>query len=220
MINEKGLRIAGAVHLSTLGYYVEVLPEVVSYSFRPDVVGILPRLRDLKERERLGTPPAGLLYLLCQKKWMSLEEITKATSYPVNFVQSVLKEGEENGWIRSQLDDKGIRLWSIGQYQIPVKECVMLLCGARDANSCLNALEEMRGCYHKGIILFPYPVTPEFMDLCFTKGIGIFRYYERIAYFDVVLPPERQEVKADRQYISLCEKILHDNLFLREGEGI
>ncbi len=107
MVTVKELRIAGAVHLSTLGYYVEVLPEVPSYSFRPDVVGILPRLRDLKEREKLGTPPAGLLHLLLQNEWLSLTEIARVTHYEENFILAVLREGETNGWIRSRVGKWG-----------------------------------------------------------------------------------------------------------------
>lgn len=220
MITEKELRIAGATYLSALGYYVEILPEVPSYSIRPDVMGILPRLRDLKEREKIGTPPAGLLYLLLQKKWLSFEEITSATNYEENFVQRVLQEGEMNGWICSQTDGRGLRLWSLGEYKIPVKESVLFFCGTGDVNKNLEALEALKGCYHKGIMLFPYKVTPEFKDLCFTRGIGIMQYHERIAYFEDILPPDWQEVELNRPYLSLCEKILYDNLHFRFGEGI
>ena len=220
MITEKELRIAGAAHLSTLGYYVEVLPDVPFHSCQPDVVGILPRLRDLKRREKHGTPPAGLIYLLLEEESVSLEEIVGETQYEESFVRGVLQEAEMIGWVRSEVDDKGNRQWSIKDYKVPVKECVMLFSGIRDANRCLKACEELKDCYHKGILLLTYEVTSDFIDLCFREGIGILRYHERIAYFSDLLPPEWKEVKPHRAYLSLCEKVLHNNLHFREGEGI
>jgi hypothetical protein len=220
LITEKELRIAAASYLSALGYYVEVLPEVPTYPVRPDVVGILPRLKDLKEREKLGPPPAGLLYLLLEKDWLSLNKIVNVTGYEEGFIGSVLLEGEAKGWIQSRVNEDGTMEWALGEYRVPVKECLMFFTGVGDAAAALQALEDLKGCYNRGFILFPYQITIDFMDSCFDKGIGILRYYENIAYFDHVLQPEWQPVATDRRYLTLCEKILHDNRHFREEEGI
>ena len=218
MIDAREMRIAGAAYLSALGYYVEVQPEIVSSTYRPDIVGILPRLRDLMVREKRSGVPAGLLYMLLNREWMSLEEMVKITNYNDAFIGQVLLESEAAGWTRSKVGDDGTLRWTIDKYEVPVKECLMIFSGVEGAESVLNALEELKGCYHKGIILFPYPVTNDFMDVCFNKGIGILQYYERIAYFDHILPPEWQTVEPQRRYISLCEKILHDNRHFRDQE--
>ncbi len=111
-------------------------------------------------------------------------------------------------------------MWAIDDYTPPVKECVMFFSGMERAQEALDALDLLQGCYNRAFVLFPYEITVDFIDMCFNRGIGILHYYEGIAYFDHVLQSEWMPTQPDRRYLTVCEKILHDNRHFRETEGI
>ena len=59
MIKAKQLRVVAGAYLSGMGYYVEILPEIPNTDLKPDVIGIRPRLKDVKLRLEKGGAPAG-----------------------------------------------------------------------------------------------------------------------------------------------------------------
>jgi hypothetical protein len=208
MIKAVQLSYITGAYFSGKGYYCEISPEIPDFTCSPDVIAIKPRLPDVRLRFEKGGAPVGLIYLLWPKKWISTELILKKTGYKQSFVESVLKEAEENGWIKSRMDSQGKPGWEIDKYRVPASECLMVMCAAENPEDALKTLDALAGAYHRAYLTFPYPVDKKFVHECEHHGIGIMVFNEEAASFHVQLPAVRRRVTAVKAYSSLCEKIV------------
>lgn len=217
MIKAKQLRVVAGAYLSGMGYYVEILPEIPDTELRPDVIGIKPRLKDVKLRLEKGGAPAGFTHLLSEDKWMPTESIVEKTGFDEGFVKAVLQDSREDGWIKSKNEPGGKVFWKIDGYRLPAEECVMMCCGPEDPLGGLDILEGLKGCFNRGYLLFPYQVDGEFLDVCSQRQVGVLVFDERIVSFIEALAAKHFDIKSFRVYSSMCEKIVVDNCVIRSG---
>lgn len=217
MIKAKQLRVVAGAYLSGMGYYVEILPEIPDTELRPDVIGIKPRLKDVKLRLEKGGAPAGFTHLLSEDKWMPTESIVEKTGFDAGFVKAVLRDSEEDGWVKSRMESDGKVSWKIDSYRLPAEECVMMCCGPEDPLGALDILETLKGCFNRGYVLFPYQVDGEFLDRCSQAGVGVLVFDERIACFRETIAAKHCDIKDFKAYCSICEKIVVDNCVIRSG---
>lgn len=218
MIKAKQLRVVAGAYLSGMGYYVEILPEIPNTDLKPDVIGIRPRLKDVKLRLEKGGAPAGFTYLLSEDKWMPTEAIVEKTGFDEGFVKAVLRDSEEDSWVKSKMESDGKVSWKIDGYRLPAEECVMMCCGPEDPLGALDILERLKGCFNRGYVLFPYQVDGEFLDRCSQAGVGVLVFDERITCFVEALAARHLDIENLGVYCSTCEKIVVDNCVIRSGE--
>lgn len=218
MIRTKQLRLVAGAYLSGMGYYVEILPEMPNTDVKPDVIGIKPKLQDVKLRLQKGGAPAGILYLLKDNGWVATESIVERTGFHEDFVAGVLRDSEEDGWVKSKNESNGKVCWKLVSYRFPADECVMMCCGAETPLGALGALEKLKGCFNRGYLLFPYHVAGEFLNECLQKNIGVLVFDERIACFVEALAAKYFEIENLKVYSSICEKIVVDNCAFRSGQ--
>lgn len=219
MIKAKQLRVVAGAYLSGMGYYVEVLPEIPNTALKPDVIGIKPKLEQVKLRlENKGGAPTGFLHLLSEDEWTPTESIVEKTGFNEDFVKAVLRDSEEDGWIKSKSEPEGKTFWKIDGYRLPAEECVMMCCGPEDPLGALDILESLKGCFNRGYLIFPYQVDREFLDRCFQKDIGVLVFDERIVCFREIVPATHLAIKNFKDYSTICEKMVVDNYVMRSGE--
>jgi len=218
MIKAKQLRGIAGAYFSGMGYYVEVLPEIPDTDLKPDVVGIKPKPKDVKLRVKKGAAPVGILYLLKQDEWMPTESIVEKTRFDEGFVKAVLRDSEEDGWVKSKDEPEDKVSWRIDGYRVPAEECVMMCCGPEDPLGALDVLEKLKGCFNRGYLLFPYQVDGEFLDRCSQADLGVLVFDERIACFRETIAAKHIDINNFRVYSSVCEKIVVDNCAFRSGE--
>ena len=219
MIKAKQLQVVAGAYLSGMGYYVETSPEIPNIDLKPDVVGIKPKLEQIKLRlENKGGAPTGFLYLLSEDEWTPTESIVEKSGFNEDFVKAVLRDSEDDGWIKSKNEPGDKVFWKIDRYRLPAEECVMMCCGAEDALGALNVLDGLKGCFNRGYVLFPYQVDEEFLDRCFQSEIGVLFFDERIVSFREMVPAKHLEIKNFKTYSTICEKIVVDNYVMRTGE--
>jgi len=218
VIKAKQLRVIAGAYLSGMGYYVELLPEIPGTDLKPDVVGIKPKLEEVKLRLEKGGAPVGILYLLREDEWVSTESIVEKTGFNEGFVKVVLRDSEEDGWVKSKNEPEDKVLWKIDSYRLPAEECVMMCCGPEDPLGALDVLEELKGCFNRGYLLFPYQVDGEFLDRCFQMEIGVLVFDERIVCFKEVMAAKHLDIKDFKAYSTICEKMVVDNYVIRSGE--
>ncbi len=218
MIKATQLRVVAGAYLSGMGYYVEILPEIPDTDLKPDVIGIKPRLKDVKLRLQKGGAPTGFMYLLSEDKWMPTESIVEKTGFDEGFVKAVLRDSEEDGWIKSKNEPGGKVFWKIDGYRLPAEECVMMCCGPEDPLGALDILEGLKGCFNRGYVLFPYQVDGEFLDRCSQGEVGVLVFDERVTCFRETIAAKHFDIKDFKAYYSICEKIVVDNCVIRSGE--
>ena len=218
MIKAKQLRVVAGAYLSGMGYYVEILPEIPDTELRPDVIGVKPMLKDVKLRLEKGGAPTGFMYLLSEDKWMPTESIVEKTRFDEGFVKAVLRDSEEDGWIKSKNEPGGKVFWKIDGYRLPAEECVMMCCAPEDPLGALDILETLKGCFNRGYLLFPYQVDGEFLDRCSQAGVGVLVFDERIVSFIEAMAAKHFDIKNFKVYSATCEKIVVDNYVIRSGE--
>lgn len=219
MIKAKQLRVVAGAYLSGMGYCVEILPEIPNIDLKPDAIGIKPRLEDVKLRlKNKGGAPTGFMYLLSEDEWISTESIVEKTGFNEGFVKAVLRDSEEDGWVKSKTEPEGKVFWKIDGYRLPAEECVMMCCGSEDPLGALDVLERLKGCFNRGYLLFPYQVDGEFLDKCSQREIGVLVFDERIVSFMEALAAKHFEIKNFKVCSSICEKIIVDNYVIRSGE--
>ncbi|MEX2704657.1 MAG: hypothetical protein Q6352_005270 [Candidatus Freyrarchaeum guaymaensis] len=218
-ISEKALCAATAAYFSSQSYFVRRDFEIPGLR-RTDIVCIMPRLSDLKKRVKCKyfVSPA-VLHILIDRGWMSTEEIVEETGFDLNFVNSVLEESWEDGWV-SKKEENGKAYWINREYRVPSKDCVMAHCRYRTCMEFLEALGDYEGCYNKIYVVFPFPVDKEFIDLCAVKGVGILIFHEKVGYFKELLPPEVREVTNLKVYANLSEIIIKENFLYRSISSI
>ncbi|MHA1432185.1 MAG: hypothetical protein ACTSRV_17605 [Candidatus Freyarchaeota archaeon] len=71
-ITEEVLGLAVAVHLSSMGYYTILKPEIRGKKYSPSVAAIKPRLGELKKRADRGLIPPIIAYSLDDSEWVEL----------------------------------------------------------------------------------------------------------------------------------------------------
>lgn len=219
MIKAKQLRVIAGAYLSGMGYYVEILPEIPNTDLKPDVVGIKPKLEDVKLRvENKGGAPTGFTHLLSEDEWVSTESIVEKAGLNEGFVKAVLRDSEEDGWVKSKNGSDGKVFWKIDNYRLPAEECVMMCCGPEDPLGALDVLERLKGCFNRGYLLFPYQVDREFLDRCSQREIGVLVFDERIVSFMEALAAKHFEIKNFKAHSTVCEKMVVDNYVIRAGE--
>jgi hypothetical protein len=219
-MSSKGLCAATAAYFSSRGYFVRRNYEIPGIK-TVDIVCIMPRLSDLKKRVKSRYfIPSGILYTLIDQGWKSTEDIAAETDSSPLFVSSALEDLSKDGWVDKKEEKSGSVLWSLRNYSIPSKDCVMVHCRYRKCIEFLEGLSELSGCYNKVYVVFPYPIDEEFMDLCSQKGVGILIFYERVGFFKELLPPELKIVTNLKVYANLCEVIIKENLLYRSIDSI
>lgn len=218
-ISVKSLCVATAAYFSSRGYFVRRNFE--TQGLKPiDIIGIMPRLSDLQKRIKSKYfIPSGILYTLINQGWKTTEEIAVEIGSNNLFVSSALDEIYEEGWVDKKNEDDKI-LWTVKDYCIPSKDCVMAHCRYLKCMEFLEKLADFDGCYNKLYLVFPYPIDAEFIDLCQEKGVGILIFYERVGYFKELLPPEIKAVTNFKVYTSLCEVIIKENFLYRSIDSI
>ncbi len=218
-ISAKGLCAATAAYFSARGYFVRRNFE--TQGLKPvDIVCIMPRLSDLKKRIKSKYfVPSGLLYTLIDQGWKSTEEIATETGSDNLFISSVLEEICEGGWVEKKNESNKV-LWTLKDYRIPSKDCVMVHCRYKECMEFSERLSELDGCYNKIYFIFPYPIDEEFMDLCHEKGVGILIFYERVGFFKELLPAELKTVTNLKVYANICEVIIKENLLYKSIDSI
>ena len=218
VIKPKQLRAVAGAYLSGMGYYVEVLPEIPHTDLKPDVIGIKPRLKDVKLRLKKGGAPTGFMYLLSEHEWMPTEHIVEKTGFDEGFVKAVLRDSEMDGWVKSKDEPQGSVSWRIDGYRVPAEECVMMCCGPEDPLGALDILERLKGCFNRGYLLFPYQVDGRFLDRCSQAELGVLVFDERIACFRETIAAKHIDINNFKVYSSICEKLVVDNCAFRSGE--
>ena len=185
---------------------------------QPDVIGIKPRLKEVKLRLERGGAPSGIAYLLLDNEWKSTQTMVEKTGLEAGFVTAVLRDSELDGWVKSRVNSDGTVWWKVDAYRVPAEECVMMCCGAEDPLGALDVLETLKGCFHRGYLLFPYQVEGKFLDGCWQRDIGVLVFDGRIASFTEALPAKHLKVENLKVYASLCEKMVVDNCAFRTGQ--
>lgn len=219
VISVKTLCAATAAYFSSRGYFVRRNFEIQGLQ-SVDIVGIMPRLSDLKKRIKSKYfVPSGILYTLIDKEWKSTEEIAIETDSSTLFISSILDELYEEGWVEKKKDNSKV-LWRLEDYKIPSKDLVMIHCRYRDCNAFLENLNNFDGCYNKMYFVFPYLIDEEFMELCHEKGVGIMIFYERVGFFKELLPPELKTVTNVKVYANICEILIKENFLYRSIDSI
>jgi hypothetical protein len=102
VIKAKQLRLVAGAYLSGMGYYEEILPEMPSTDVKPDVIGVKPKLRDVKLRLERGGAPAGILYLFKDSEWIPTKSTVERSGFDEDFVMAVLCDSEADGWVESK----------------------------------------------------------------------------------------------------------------------
>lgn len=136
----------------------------------------------------------------------------------VKACQTSLRDGEEEGWVKSKNESEGRVFWKIDSYRLPTEECVMMCCGPEDPLGGLDILEGLKGCFNRGYLLFPYQVDGELLDRCSQAGVGVLVFDERIVSFIEALAAKHFDIENFRVYSSTCEKLVVDNCVIRSGE--
>lgn len=218
-VSAKSLCAATATYFSTQGYFVRRNFE--TQGLEPvDIICIMPRLSDLKKRIKSKFfIPSGILYTLIDQGWKTTEEIAIETDSDISFVSSALDEICEEGWVEKK-NKSGKFLWTLKDYKIPSKDCVMAHCRYRESMEFFERLRDFDGCYNKMYFIFPYPIDEEFIDLCHEKGVGILIFYEKVGLFKELLPAELKTVTNLKIYANLCEVIIKENLLYRSIDSI
>ncbi|MHA1364154.1 MAG: MarR family transcriptional regulator [Candidatus Freyarchaeota archaeon] len=218
-VGTRALCAATAAYFSSKGYFVRRDFEIMDT--RVDIIGIMPRLSDLKMRIKSKYfVPSGILYSLLGRKWKSTKEIADETGSDKMFVSSALEEALEDGWVERREKEGDRILWRAKNYRIPSKDCVVAHCRYTECTEFLERIDELEGCCNRIYVVFPYPIDEEFMDLCSEKGVGILIYYERVGLFKELLPPELKTITELRVYANLCEVIIKENLLYRSMDSI
>lgn len=219
LISVKTLCAATAAFFSSRGYFIRRNFEIQGMQ-SVDIVGIMPRLSDLKKRIKSKYfIPSGILYTLIGQKWKSTEEISIEIESTPLFVSSILDELCLEGWVGKKEDNNRV-LWRLEDYKIPSKDLVMAHCRYRDCNAFLENLNNLDGCYNKMYFVFPYPIDEEFIDLCNEKGVGIMIFYEKVGFFKELLPPELKTVTNVKVYANICEILIKENFLYRSIDSI
>ncbi|MDD5171114.1 MAG: hypothetical protein PHN75_20020, partial [Syntrophales bacterium] len=180
MIKDAQLKYIIGAYFSGKGYCCETSPEVPDSNCSPDVIAIKPRAKEVKLRLEKGGAPAGLISGLTRKRWTPEHEIVKKTGYPAAFVGSVLREAEENGWVKSK-ESNGHFSWAINSYRVPASRCLMIMSAAEGPEKALATLRALKGCYHQGYLAFPYRVDEKFLSRCRRLGAGVMVFDEKAA---------------------------------------
>lgn len=218
-ISAKGLCAATAAYFSSHGYFVSRNFEIPGK--KPiDIVCIKPRLSELKKRIKSKYfIPSGILYTLINHEGKTTEEIAKEIGANTPFVNAALEEINEEGWVEKKTKDNKF-FWTLKDYRIPSKDCVMLHCRYIECMNLFEELSEFDGCYNKLYFVFPYPIDEGFMDLCYEKGVGIMIFFEKVGYFKELLPAELKMVTNLKVYTNLCEVIIKENLLYKSIDSI
>lgn len=219
VIDIKGLCAATAAYFSSQGYFIRRNFETPGLT-RVDIICIMPRLSDLKKRIKSKYfIPSGILYTLLNHGWKTTEDIALETNSDLPFVNSILDEICEEGWVEKKIEDKKDH-WRFKDYRIPSKDCIIVHCRYLECMEILKNLRDFEGCYNKMYFVFPYPIDEKFMDLCFEEGIGILIFYENVGFFKEVLPSDLKKITNFKVYANLCEVIIKENLLYRSIDSI
>ncbi|MFX0187888.1 MAG: hypothetical protein ACFE8A_09140 [Candidatus Hodarchaeota archaeon] len=218
-VSVKSLCAATATYFSTQGYFVR--RNLETQGLEPvDIICIMPRLSDLKKRIKSKFfVPSGILHTLIDQGWKAAEEIAIETDSDISFVSSALNEICEEGWVEKK-NKNGKFLWTLKDYKIPSKDCVMAHCRYQESMEFFERLSDFDGCYNKMYFIFPYPIDKDFIDLCHEKGVGILIFYEKVGLFKEILPAELKTVTNLKIYANLCEVIIKENLLYRSINSI
>ncbi len=219
IISDKVLCAAIATHFSSRGYFVRrnyEIPDIMTV----DLVCIMPRVSDLAKRTKSKCfVPSGILYTLIDQGWKTTEEIALETNSTDKFVSSAFDEICEDKWVEKKEENNKV-LWTLKDYRIPSKDCVIVHCRSRESKKFLEKLSDLDGCYNKLYFAFPYPIDEEFIDFCHEKGIGILIFYEKVGFFKELLPPEIKAVTNLKAYANICEVIIKENLLYKSIDSI
>jgi len=118
----------------------------------------------------------------------------------VKACQTSLRDGEQEGWVKSKNESEGRVFWKIDSYRLPAEECVMMCCGPEDPLGALDVLERVKGCFNRGYLLFPYQLDGEFLDKCLKRDIGVLLFDERITFFREIIVAQHHEIKDFKAY--------------------
>ncbi len=207
-MNTKYLNLITGAYFSGKGYLVELQPDIVGDGLKPDIIAVKPIERLLRLRIERGAAPAGILHLLDKKKEKSIDYIIRETGYREDFVRSVLKDSEKEGWVESKNAAGGKVTWVIKDYAVPVRECVYVCCGLEHPLRAVDILKQFRGSYHKGYIVFPYSIDDKFLHDCHHEDIGVLVFDEKRAGFYEPVKAHRLKITNKKAFYSVCEKII------------
>jgi hypothetical protein len=208
MIKSSQLRYITGAYFSGMGYYSEISPEVPGINYKPDVLAIKPIPKEVSLRFDKGGAPVGIIYQLKRNLWTSTKDILEKSGLERNFVNGVLREAEENNWIKKQVDPSGDFSWKIDKYRVPASECLMIMCAAEQPLEALKAIDVLAGCYSKAYLAFPYHVDDVFLHECTHHMTGVMIFNETTASFITKLPAKRQKITNFKAYASICERTI------------
>lgn len=210
---------AAAAFFSGRGYYVNTNLDIPGTDITPDLVAVIPRMRELKPRLKRGFAPVGVLIHLIENEWFTLGEIEIKTGYNLNFISIILDEAIEEGWVDVEVTEKGPK-FRLKDYRIPVKECTMVFIGRGDFERNLKDLEILKKCCHKAYFAFPYLLDGTTTEQVVNSGAGILRYYQAHGIFQELVPAQINDIEDLLQFGLLAEKVLCDNIRIMMGEII
>lgn len=218
---EKVAQGAAAARFSALGYYVVTNMELPQgYGQVADIVGIKPILKELKNRDLLGPAPAGVLCWLDYEHWTLTESVLEASRGAPDFIRCVLMESEGKGWVEKRVLAEDVVEWRLKDYRYPARDAFIARCGSTSPLEAFQSLNEVGKCCNILYLILDYGVDSDFNGMCFRSGVGLLEYVPRNGYFHEVLAPEYREVEDRNGFMSLCEKVLFENLILRKGGWI
>lgn len=178
-----------------------------------DMVAVLPRMRDLKPRLKMGFAPTGVLVHLFDEEWTPFERVVARTGYDPDLVGGLLEEAVRNGWVEVGKDENG-PCFKLRNYRVPAKDCVVVFSGARGFTEKLDTVNRLKGAYNSALFIFPYDLDDETTEMIVSSGYGLVRYYQRHGIFQVLVPADRFDIEDPKRHALIVEKILYDNVWI------
>jgi hypothetical protein len=163
---------------------------------------------------------ADIMTATPHEEWTATEVVIEGTGNDPDFARGVLMEADGKGWVEKRIVTNDLVEWRLKDYCYPAREAFIVLCGSSSPLTTFKDLREVHDCCNLSYLALDYEVDGEFMDLCFRDGIGLLTYVPRNGYFRETLSAEHREIKDQKGFMSLCERILFENYVLRRDEWL
>ncbi len=219
MGQEELILAAAAAYFSGKGYYVNTNFTVPGTQIALDLVAVLPKMRELKPRLKMGFAPTGILVHLLDGDWIPFERIVDKTGFDTNFVGEALTEAAQNDWVEIDIHKEAARC-RIKNYKIPARECVLAFLGTQNFTEKLDTARALEGCYHKAFFIFPYSLDDRTTDQIALMGGGIIKYHQTHGVFQELMPAQTFDIESIKRYALIVEKVLYDNVWVMTEEII
>ena len=213
-ITEEVLGLAVAVHLSSMGYYTILKPEIRGKKYSPSVAAIKPRLGELKKRADRGLIPPIIAYSLDDSEWVEEDTLVREAELGIDSLENLLKEC--SGWVERRVEG-GVTYLRLKDYLVPSRECVMVNCGYENPIRAIRTLRDLKDCCNRAYLVFPFYVDEVFMDHCVDSGVGLQVFHGELGFFKELVPAEFDEVTNLKSFRYLCELVIKENLPHRLG---